>query len=143
MSLDGETASVSLQLGALGSESMERSRCLVVLPVGPGEELEFVADTISSVLHYCLPTTEILILDDSGKGLGRRAAGAFERTHSIPSVRSIREIGGGYNTLGSFWNQLATAYAYALQSYSFDFILRIDTDSLVIGPEPEADAAAS
>ncbi len=114
---------------------MQKVTLAVIIPVGPVCELENIWDTIESVRHYVTPSHVVILLDDSGKGTG-----ATVRAHSPgvvvqPSERVYGRHSGLYFTL-------SRGFAFAYQNYAFDVLLRLDTDALVIGHNPERDAIA-
>jgi hypothetical protein len=111
---------------------------VVVVPVGPGCREEFVADTVESALFYMAPGTRVLLADNSFKGTGRRVRERFP--DGTVDVLVTEEHAGKF---GKLYVTLAVAFAHALDAYDdFPVLLRMDTDALVTGPRPEADAAA-
>jgi hypothetical protein len=104
------------------------------MPVGPDDN---GADTIESIFAYCTGSVVILAVDDSKD---------TQTKSFLESVdpRVIRLASAGYSGIrGALFCSLAGAYTYALEHYRFDVLLRIDTDALITGPQPEADALAA
>ena len=112
---------------------MQKVELTVVIPVGPTCELDYVVDTIVSVRHYVTPSHVIIVLDDSGKGTG---AALREQFGDLVVLVTERIHGKG---AGLYLN-LSRGFAYAYENYEFDVLLRLDTDALVIGQNPEKDA---
>ena len=112
---------------------MEKKTLVVIIPVGPDVEIEYVSDTIDSIRHNVTPSHVIVVLDDSGKGLGI----AIKECFSDVVVLTTTEVRG--KKVGLYLT-LSDGYALAYENYTFDVLLRLDTDSLVIGPNPEKDA---
>lgn len=108
----------------------ERVKLVVVLPVGPDNE---GGDTIESVFSYATPDVRIFAIDDSTKSATRRFLETVDKRVTV-----LQPAGQG--TRGGLWTSLANAYAYIFERYAFDILLRIDTDALVIGFNPEEDA---
>lgn len=106
---------------------------VVVIPVGPACHVEFIADTIRSVLHYTAAPPKIILADDSQKGTGESVRIMFPDTEVVASEKSLGKLCGLYINLSN-------AYQYALNNYSFDALLRLDTDALVIGNDPAREA---
>jgi hypothetical protein len=95
----------------------------VVLPVGPSHEERFVRDTIDSVSQF-LPTSRLIVLDDSGANMGRRLA---------PAEATVITTPDGYQGLeGQLYRRLSLGYREALRQ-AFDVLLRLDTDAVLLG----------
>ncbi len=112
---------------------MEQRTLAVVIPVGPSCEFDYVCDTIESVRHYVTSSHVIIVLDDSGKGTGI----AIKERFSDSVILTTPWIHG--KNAGLYMN-LSRGFTFAYENYTFDVLLRLDTDSLVIGPNPEKDA---
>lgn len=106
-------------------------RLVVVIPVGPRCQPQFVADTLDSVDYYSVPERRLLLLDNSGRG----TAQAFvDRRRTEVMVTPWRGSGG------ALYLSLSAGFAVALRE-PFDVLLRLDTDALVAGSGYEARAA--
>ena len=108
----------------------EHIKLAVVLPVGPDHE---AADTIDSVFVYATPDVRMFAIDDSRNPATRRFLETVD-----PRITVLHPAGEGNR--GGLWTSLARAYAYIFERYTFDTLLRIDTDALIIGRNPEEDA---
>ena len=105
----------------------------VVLPVGPTCELAYVIDTIESIRHYIRSAHVIIVLDDSGEALCEGLLRMFDNVDVISTQGNMGKAAGLYINL-------SRGFAYAHEHYAFNVLLRLDTDALVIGPDPEKDA---
>jgi len=115
-------------------DTLPHCTLLVVMPVGPDDS---GADTIESIFAYCTSSVIILAIDDSKDA-------AIRTFLETVDPRVIRLPSAGFRGIrGALFCSIADAYEYALQHYSFDVLLRIDTDALITGPRPEADAIAT
>ena len=104
--------------------NVARRSLAVVIPAGPGDDAE---DTLRSVLHYAGAPRTVIVIDDTG---GRCAGlGALS-----PDVHVIPAPAGAAGSQGGLWVKLAAGYRHALAVASFDLLLRLDADALVIGP---------
>ena len=110
-----------------------RASLVVVIPVGPGCEVEFIRDTVESVRHWAGPSRLIVLLDDSGSGMATAAAGAFDDVVVLTTRGRSGVSGGLYLTL-------SLGIAWAWRHVDFDVLLKLDTDALLVGAEPERDA---
>jgi hypothetical protein len=101
-------------------------RLAVVMPIGPHCRTEFVADTLDSIEAYCVPEHRIVLVDDSGLGIGNQVAVGRKRVDVIqtPSARG---------THGGLYLSLSDAMQVALAD-PCDVLLRLDTDALVAAP---------
>ncbi len=117
------------------SHARQKVTLAVIIPVGPACKLENVLDTIESVRHYVTPSHVIILLDDSGKGTGVAVRERFQDVVILTTERVYGKHAGLYLTLSQ-------GFAFAYKNYTFDVLLRLDTDALVIGPNPESDAIA-
>ncbi len=105
---------------------------VIVIPVGPGCQTAFVLDTIDSIKRYVSCSYRIIISDDSHSSV---VSESLEREHpEVIILRTTRNYGKG---LGLYIT-LSNAFSYALEKFQFCALLRLDTDALIIGPEPEA-----
>ena len=110
-----------------------RAKCklLVVMPVGPDDS---GADTIASIFAYCTESVIIIAIDDSKDASTKKFLETID-------PRVIRLPSAGFQGIrGALFCSLAAAYRYAVEHYTFEVLLRIDTDALVVGPVPENDA---
>lgn len=105
-------------------EAVAAPRVVAVMPVGPGTVEDFARDTIESVLHHGVTGTRVIVVDNSGVGLGERIA----RSARVEAVLSGGALGG----LGGLYLADSVGFRAALEQ-PFDLLLRIDTDGLVIG----------
>ncbi len=108
---------------------------IVVIPVGPNSSVAFAGDTLRSYVFYTRSSFKIIIADDSHQGLGTAIQSDFPEADVI---RSAKPMGGW----AGLYIMLSEAYQHALHNYKFTALLKIDTDALVIGAEPEKDAIA-
>ncbi|MEJ7767201.1 MAG: hypothetical protein WKF89_05285 [Chitinophagaceae bacterium] len=106
---------------------------VVVIPVGPGSNIEFVSDTINSYIFYTGTSYKIIIADDSHQGLGTKLKDAFPDVDIVYTRKAMGGWAGLYITL-------SLAFKYALTHFDFKTLAKLDTDALVIGPKPEAEA---
>lgn len=111
----------------------EQYDLVAVLPVGPGTRIEFIEDTIKSIFYYCRCRVKIIIPDDSMQGLGALVKKSFPAIDLLVNKKCRGMNGGLYITLG-------LAFSHAVKQYRFKTLLKIDTDALVIGLNPQADA---
>lgn len=111
----------------------KRVNLVVVLPVGPSEKLDYVLDTIDSVICYTTPSRQIIIVDDSGSNLG------LDLQRFVPELIVLQTPGNnGLN--GGILLTLSLGYLHAYTHYEFQVMLRLDVDALVIKEGLEEDA---
>src|SRR5688572_6883764 len=105
---------------------------VVVVPVGPTCKIDFLLDTISSIKYYIHSRYKIIIADDSQNPSHEREI----KSHfpdDVIFLENQRNLGKG---LG-LYTSLCNAYSYALDHFNFPVLLRLDTDALIIGHDPE------
>jgi hypothetical protein len=107
------------------------ARLVVVLPIGPRCQPEFVADTLESVDCYSVPDRRLLLLDNSGRGTAQKFA---DRPRTEVLVTPWRGSGG------ALYMSLSAGFTAALRE-PFDVLLRLDTDALVASAGYETRAA--
>lgn len=112
---------------------MEFFNTIVVIPIGPKCRVEFIEDTIASFIHHTRCSYKIVLADDSQKATGKKVQQLFPQTDVVTMERSMGKLCGLYVTL-------SLAFRHVLDHYRFDALLRLDTDALVIGTAPEAEA---
>lgn len=105
---------------------------LIYVPVGPGTRFEFLLDTLRSIERFADPRHRLLLVDDSGEGLGARAKEAMPEI----DVLLLREPGSNavYEVDGGLFVNVARTVRYATTTYSFQAMMRIDTDALMCNP---------
>jgi hypothetical protein len=106
---------------------------VLVIPIGPGTPADFVIDTIESYCHHTSRSYEVVLTDDSHQGVGGQVQASLPFCNLLHTPRPM----GGWAGL---YINLATAYRYALDNFQFKALLKLDTDALVIAPEPEKEA---
>lgn len=109
---------------------MNTHKLIVVIPLGPNCKEEFVRDTIDSIIYYCSKDTKIIIVDDSNSDLGSYSGKFFKDISVIKNSKTLGKGAGLYLTL-------CKGFKYAIKNYSFDVLLRMDTDALITGEKPE------
>lgn len=113
----------------------EKFNIIVVIPVGPNTNIDFLKDTIESINYYLETIFKIVLCDDSQQGLGNHIQKFFPEINVYTTVKSSGVFGGLYITLSE-------VYKYILLQYKFDFILKMDTDALMIGKNPQIETQA-
>jgi len=109
-------------------------KLIVVIPVGPPDVLEYVLDTIDSVIHYTGAERKIILLDDTG---GKDTCDVLQsQLPDLDVVKTPRNYGGR----GGLYLTLSLGYLHAYKNYDFKVLLKMDTDALIIGEKPEEDA---
>lgn len=103
---------------------------IVVIPVGPNCKIEYITDTIESINYYCKCTFKIILSDDSQKGTGKIIQDKFPDVEVLKREKSFGLWGGLYVTL-------SIAFKHALDHYNFKALLRMDTDALITGINPQ------
>ena len=110
---------------------MKTLKSIVVIPIGPTCCIEFVEDTLNSIYYYMnRATTKIILVDDSQISTGKRLAEIFPNVDVIENL-----INKGKDA--NLYYSLSNAFSYAFKHYNFKVILRMDTDALIIGKNPE------
>jgi len=113
------------------SPDLKCVRIVVVMPVGPGED---VHDTLESLRAFLDPSRAIVLVDDTGTD---ELAAATAR---LPDVDVVTAPGRAPGARGGLWVKIAGGYAWACGRFRFDVLLRMDTDAVMLGPGIE-DAA--
>lgn len=105
---------------------------IIVIPVGPTCKIEFILDTIDSIKYYVHCDYRIIISDDAHNAVFQNT---LEKYH--PDIIILKTT-KNYGKLLGLYTTLSNAYRYALDEFDFCALLRLDTDALIIGHEPEA-----
>src|SRR3982750_3692707 len=109
---------------------------VVVVPVGPNVNIKFVLDSIASVHFYCRCSQKFIISDDSQQGLGKLVKEQLPEVDVLLTTK-LRGSEPGY---GALYINLSHAFKHAIDNYVFNSLLKLDTDALVIGANPQHDA---
>lgn len=108
---------------------------IIVIPVGPTCKAGYIRDTINSIRFYLRCRYKIILADDSQKGTGHQLAREYPEVDVVETGSPMGKLCGLYITL-------SLAFRHALEKYTFEAVLRMDTDALIIGPAPEKEALA-
>ena len=114
----------------------EQTDIVVVMPVGPRCRMQYVSDTIRSLNVHAPERYPVILIDDSQMGTGKALQDIFPDQVVVLPVQKNRGKAGG------LYSSLCEAFCYALDHYHFRLVLRMDTDALVIGQDPAAEALA-
>jgi hypothetical protein len=114
--------------------SRHRYRAVYLVPAGPGDWAP-LEDTLRSIRHYEGDDAKIVVVDDGS--LDCRAAAVHRRFPDVDVARRRIPSGGPPRNLPLILHGLR----HALALYSFDVVVKMDTDALVTGVSPSAVAA--
>ncbi len=108
-------------------------RLIVVIPVGPGTNMEFVRDTINSVVCYTRESRRIVVVDNTG------ANACADLSDEYPDVDVVAtpEV---FGVNAELYLTGSRGYLHALARFDFDVLLRMDVDALIIGGGAEEEA---
>lgn len=123
-----ESASLALSIVPKNPRDVGKDTVFVI-PVGPNCQLEFVVDTIESICHFA-PMARIIVVDDSGRGLGAILKSQYKLTTLNASAHGL--FGGLYLSLSDGFREALTK--------PFRILVRLDTDALISGSDFEAKA---
>ncbi len=104
-----------------------------MIPVGPDCKIPFIEDTLNSIIFYTLCPYKIILIDDSKKDYGTILKNKY---HEIDIITNKEQ----YGLLGGLYIALSHAFVYALDNYSFKVLLRMDTDAMITGYNPQLEA---
>jgi hypothetical protein len=107
-----------------------RARLLLCLAVGPGEELGAL-ELVEAARVYFDGSYRVVLVDDTGGRDLRALLRGYAETECL--VNTPR------NGFVHLLRSLQRAYLHALDRYEFEAILKVDTDSLIIGPGLDTD----
>jgi hypothetical protein len=114
---------------------MERVKLVVLIPVGPAEKLEYVRDTIESILYFTTPSRKIIVSDNTGQDSCEQLKHLFR---DITVLKTPQNYGKG--KYGELYINLSMGLEFMHRNYDFDVLLGMDADALIIGPNPEEEA---
>ncbi len=104
-------------------------RLAVVVPVGPRENPDEVADTLDSVRCYAGADAAVVLLNDGARPAIRAVA-----ARSGLSVDLLDVPGTGQGVSGGLTRLTCLGLRRAVRDPRVDVVLRLDTDALFIGP---------
>jgi hypothetical protein len=109
------------------------SSCIVLIPIGPLLNPEFLGDTLRSVRIF-LPHAAILAVDNTTNGIPSEMAESF----GLDIIRCPSD--GKRSIHGRLYFNCSNALRYIITTYDFETVLRLDDDALVIGSEAAEEA---
>ncbi len=104
---------------------------IIVIPVGPACKSEFVIDTIASIEYFVHCRYKIIVSDDSHNSVVHNS---IKKHYSDVIILKTRK---NYGKGLGLYTTLSNVYRYALEEFNFYALLRLDTDALIVGHEPE------
>lgn len=110
---------------------MKKVDLIVIIPVGPTTNLDFLLDTIESVKFYCGKNQKIILTNDSQKQIKLNT-----KKLDIDVVDLDKPMG----KQSGLYFSLCKGMQFALAHYEFKTLLRMDDDALITGLEPEKEA---
>lgn len=110
-----------------------KKEVIVVISIGPKSRIEFIADTIDSFICYTTNSYQFILMDDSHAGMGSAVKHIYPSCIVLATKKPMGSRDGLYISL-------AEAYNFAVKHYQFAALLKLDTDALIIGAEPEKEA---
>jgi hypothetical protein len=113
-----------------------RVKAVFYLPVGEGDRIDYLTDSIEAIYHHCSDDIVVMVMDDSGrKKHGETLREIFPElvVHPTEPRYQAKGLAGrhGYETI--------RIIKHAVDNYWFDIIMRIDTDALITGDRIEDD----
>ncbi len=110
---------------------MKFLKTIVVIPVGPTCQVNFILDTLNSIYYYMNQTsTKVILIDDSQIETGKLISKTYSKVEVLKTPYNRGKNAGLYYSLAEGFN-------YAYKNYKFKVLLRLDTDALIIGKNPE------
>lgn len=97
------------------------TRLCVLIPIGPGLNLDFVRDSLESVRHY-YPDSLIVAVDDTTSDIAGEISDLVDHVEMTP----------GNGPWGGVYLTISQGMQFAL-SRDWDVLLRFDTDAVVAG----------
>jgi len=119
----------------------QKVKTVILIPIGPDCQIRFIADTIESIYFYMSPSSKVILVDDSMKKTGNDILQQFNNVDVITIQGGVRGR-PNYGLLAGLYLSLSKGLKLAYEKYDFDVLLRMDTDALVIGSNPDDDAIA-
>lgn len=111
----------------------QRADLVIVMPIGPNANPDFISDSLQSIQYYITSPYQVILADDSQKGLGEEIKKRFPDIAVLPTHKNLGKVAGLYINLSN-------AYKYALDHYEFDALLKMDDDALIVGRDPQTAA---
>lgn len=105
---------------------------IILMPIGPGLNLDFIRDSMDSIRRFCKSSWKFLLVDDSKSNAAKHLLHAGEGI-----VLTTKGVGGVF---GGLYVNKCKAFKLALETFDFRVLLSMDTDALMTGPAPDIDA---
>lgn len=110
---------------------MKKYSVVVLIPVGPFVNLNFLRDTIESIETHFSKPFKLVLVDDSQRNISEYALGG-----AIDIIRTPHNMGKN----SGLYFSLCLGLRHIISKYKFDVVLRLDEDAIIIGDDPGADA---
>jgi len=122
---------------------IENLDIVVMIPIGPKYNQDYGNDTIASINYYLHGSAYIILLvNDSGDPDFHRNMGQGSNV-VIYDVAADQRRDQRRITFGQLFAKQMAALKQLTKKYNWQCLLRMDDDSLVIGPNPQAEALAA
>jgi hypothetical protein len=120
-----------------------RIRCLVLTPVGPKSNPDYVKDTIHSFLRYMPPDESVmLLLDDTHSESLRQHLMPYENVSLLSTENLLQAKESERKTSGRLFVKQMLALNIFTHQYDWECLMRLDDDALIIGQAPHNNALA-
>ena len=121
-----------------------KTKCLIVIPVGPGTNHDFLTDTLESI-HFHIGTNPdeaiICLINDSGENLNNIEYISKCKNIIIEKAKDYgKEKNRSRPVNGPLFGKIISCVEKLYSTIEFDVYLKIDTDTLITGNNPHLDA---
>lgn len=114
------------------------NRFALIVPVGPREqEVGRFTDLMMSLWHHEPAVTDVVVMDDGPAERNLLADLQVPEHVKIHRVKHPRGNKRGWDQMGMLTMGMHAAYEYVAREVRPDWLLKVDTDSLIIGPFAE------
>ncbi len=121
-----------------------KTKCLILIPVGPNTNISYLDDTLDSINYYIgneITDCYIILLDDTrDHSLTTSAYFSKENIKHIKAKDYSAEKNRSKPVNGPLFGKIITAINSVIDSIEFEVFLKMDTDTLITGHHPHLDA---
>jgi len=116
----------------MSQSNKERVRCIYIIPFYDND-VDQLIDTLDSILYYATGKYKIICVNDCQYDDYKNLLHSRIVHDEIKLFNPVYNINWPHNNYGSLFYKLYQALEFVVNKYTFDYLIKMDTDALLTG----------